>query len=58
MKIMKIYRVEWMGLNFDDYPGFQPKITPAQRYATQSMYNRSLSLNLDFALARVGHLIV
>ena len=21
--------------NFDDYPGFQPKTTPAQRYATQ-----------------------
>jgi hypothetical protein len=26
-----------MGLNFDDYLVFQPKITPAQRYATQSV---------------------
>jgi hypothetical protein len=24
-----------MGQNFDDYLGFQPKTTPAQRYATQ-----------------------
>ena len=24
-----------MGQNFDDYPGFQPKTTPAQTYATQ-----------------------
>ena len=24
-----------MGRHFDDYPGFQPKTTPAQRYATQ-----------------------
>jgi hypothetical protein len=23
--------------NFDDYPGFQSKTTPAQRYATQGM---------------------
>ena len=38
-----------MELNFDNYPGIQPKITPVQRYATQF----SLSLNLDFALARV-----
>jgi hypothetical protein len=29
-----------MGQNFDDYPGFQPKATPAQRYATQcTCYN-------------------
>ena len=27
-----------MGGNFDDYPGFQPKTTPAQRYATQCTY--------------------
>ena len=25
-------RVEWMGLNFDDYPGFQLKITPEHIY--------------------------
>ena len=27
-----------MGPNFDDYPSFQPKTTPAQRYATQCTY--------------------
>ena len=26
-----------MGRNFDDYPSFQPKTAPAQRYATQCM---------------------
>ena len=26
-KSVKTYMVEWMGLNFDDYSGFQPKIT-------------------------------
>ena len=30
---------ETEGSNFDDYPGFQPKTTPAQRYATQCTYN-------------------
>ena len=30
-----------MGRNFDDYSGFQPKTTPAQRYATQCInFNR------------------
>ena len=29
-----------MGLNFDDYIGFQPKIVPAQRYATQCMQKK------------------
>ena len=24
-----------MGQDFDDYPGFQPKTTPAQKYVTQ-----------------------
>ena len=28
-KSVKIYRLAWMGLNFDDYPGFQLKITHA-----------------------------
>ena len=28
-----------MGLNFDDYPSFQPKIAPAQRYATQKVFS-------------------
>ena len=40
MKTVKIYRVEWMGLNFDDYPGFQPNITPAQTYATHCMIQK------------------
>ena len=35
-----VYKVEWMGLNFDDYPGFQPKITPTQRYSTQFTYTK------------------
>ena len=26
-KSVEIHWVEWMGLNFDDYPGFQPKMT-------------------------------
>ena len=28
-KSVKIYRLAWLGLNFDDYPGFQIKITHA-----------------------------
>ena len=28
-KSVKIYRLEWIGLNFDDYPGFQLKLTHA-----------------------------
>ena len=27
-----------MGKNLDDNPGFQPKATPAQKYATQCTY--------------------
>ena len=27
-KSVEIHWVEWMGLNFDDYTGLQPKITP------------------------------
>ena len=38
---IKSVEVSWvarMGRNFYDYPGFQPKTTPAQRYATQRTY--------------------
>ena len=35
---VQIYRVEQMGQNFDDYPGFQTKATPTKRYATQWTY--------------------
>ena len=34
MKAVKVSWVARMGQNCDDYPGFQPKTTPAQRYAT------------------------
>ena len=37
-----------MGLNFDDYPGFQPKITPAQRYSTQYIPKRSVFRDIDW----------
>ena len=46
--------VSWvarMGRNFDDYPGFQPKTTPAQRYATQCMYLYSY---LNYGCPRPG----
>ena len=36
--VIKHYTVEEMGQTFDDYPGFQPKTTPAQRFATQCTY--------------------
>ena len=36
-----------MGLNFYDYPGFQPKIKPAQRYATQCISKRSVFRDID-----------
>ena len=36
-KSVKVSWVARMGPNFNDYPGFQPKTTPAQRYATQCM---------------------
>ena len=32
---ISFYRVAWMGLNIDNYPGFQPKIKPDKTYATQ-----------------------
>ena len=34
-----------MRLNFDDYSGFQPKIAPAQRYATQCTYLMQSQVN-------------
>ena len=37
-KLVKVSWVARMGQTFDDYPGFQPKTTPAQRYATQSTF--------------------
>ena len=37
-KSVNIYRVVRMGWNSDDYPDFQPKTTPAERYATQCIY--------------------
>ena len=36
--VLSIIPYKWMGLNFDDYSGFQPKITPAQRYATRCIH--------------------
>ena len=33
-----------MGRNFDDYPGFQPKSTSAQKYATQSILISALQI--------------
>ena len=44
-KSVNIYRVARMGQNFDDYPGFQPKTTPVQRYATQCIYIFWLTMN-------------
>ena len=35
-----------MGRNFDDYPGFQPKTTPAQTYATLRKYLKYRGLSL------------
>ena len=40
-----------MGRNFDDYPNFQPQTTPAQRYATQCIFNFILILGDN-----LGHL--
>ena len=34
-KSVNIYRIARVDPNLDDYPGFQPKTTPASRYATQ-----------------------
>ena len=31
-KSVKVYRVEWMGLNFDNCDGFQPKITHPKHF--------------------------
>jgi hypothetical protein len=39
-KSVNIYRVARMSWNFDDYPGFQPKTTPVQRYATQFRWSK------------------
>ena len=36
--LIKVSWVEWMGRNFNDYPGFQPKTTPAQRCATSVLF--------------------
>ena len=38
-KAVKVSWVARMGRHFDDNSGFQPKTTPAQRYATQCTYN-------------------
>ena len=40
-----------MGLNFDDYLVFQPKITPEQRYATQSVQKFNTELPGSVKLA-------
>ena len=50
---VKNYRVEWMGFNFYDYPGFQPKIKPAQRYATQYNYQREV-----YSVISIGKLCI
>ena len=44
LKCAKFLRsLEQLGLNFDDYLGFPPKITPAQRYATQQILSTPTS---------------
>ena len=35
-----------MGQNFDDYSSFQPKTTPAQRYATQCSYSNGFNMKI------------
>jgi hypothetical protein len=32
-----------MGQNFDDYPGFQPKITPLKHFSRQCTYLYAMS---------------
>ena len=34
-KLVKNYVLEWMGLNFYDYDGLQPKITPPKHFSRQ-----------------------
>ena len=45
----KAVKCSWearMGRNFDDYPGFQSKTTPAQRYATQYISEMPLGFQI------------
>ena len=37
MKIITNYVLEWMGLNFDDYDGIQPKLSPPKHFSQQCM---------------------
>ena len=37
-KLVKVSWVSRMGRNFDDYPGFQPKITPPKHFSRQWIY--------------------
>ena len=37
-KLVKVSWVSRMGRNFDDYPGFQQKITPPKHFSRQCMY--------------------
>ena len=38
LKSVTNYRLAWMGLNFYDYHGFQPKITPAYLNICKTVY--------------------
>ena len=42
---VKIYRLAWMGLNFDDYPGFQLKITHANYYMITTKKKKIVLIN-------------
>ena len=50
-----IFFPKMLGRKFDDYPGFQPKTAPAQRYATQCM---SLLWKLSLELTSKAHFIL
>ena len=44
-----------MGLNFDNYLGLQPKITPVQRYATQHILSTPTSPRTTQCYLRYYH---
>ena len=43
-KIIKIYRAEWIWLNFDDYSGFKPKIIHPNIFGPGILHSRLKSL--------------
>ena len=50
---VKIYRLEWMGLNFDDYSGFQPKITHPKHFWPRCTLKICMSTNTNKRLEQM-----